>query len=121
MVTTDAVSVRTTLLLVRYRFHLTLPSRSGERQVVAEDARLLAYEGLPQRARWLDDDAAAALLGAHATANTHELAARNAITRALDGLPASPTTSPSTAPVWPPNSTPRTAACARPTKRSSAA
>ncbi|MEV8550097.1 DEAD/DEAH box helicase [Streptomyces glaucescens] len=87
VVTTDAVSVRTTLLLVRYRFHLTLPSRTGERQVVAEDARLLAYEGLPQRARWLDDDAAAALLGARATANTHELAARNAITRALEGLP----------------------------------
>ncbi|CAL9395908.1 RNA polymerase-associated protein RapA [Streptomyces sp. enrichment culture] len=87
VVTTDAVSVRTTLLLVRYRFHLTLPSRTGERQVVAEDACLLAYEGLPQRARWLDDDATAALLGARATANTHELAARNAITRALDGLP----------------------------------
>ncbi|MGW4456224.1 helicase-related protein [Streptomyces albidoflavus] len=87
VVTTDAVSVRTTLLLVRYRFHLTLPSRSGERQVVAEDARLLAYEGLPQRARWLDDDAAAALLGARATANTHELAARKAIIRALEGLP----------------------------------
>ncbi|MFE1032909.1 DEAD/DEAH box helicase [Streptomyces sp. NPDC058807] len=87
VVTTDAVSVRTTLLLVRYRFHLTLPSRSGERQVVAEDARLLAYEGLPQRARWLDDDAAAALLGARATANTHELAARKSISRALEGLP----------------------------------
>ncbi|WP_055621994.1 DEAD/DEAH box helicase [Streptomyces sp. JHA19] len=87
VVTTDTVSVRTTLLLVRYRFHLTLPSRTGERQLVAEDARLLAYEGLPQRARWLDDDAATALLGARATANTHELAARNAITRALDGLP----------------------------------
>ncbi|WP_186779381.1 DEAD/DEAH box helicase [Streptomyces salinarius] len=87
VVTTDAVSVRTTLLLVRYRFHLTLPSRSGERQVVAEDARLLSYEGLPQRARWLDDDAAAALLGARATANTHELAARKSISRALEGLP----------------------------------
>ncbi|MBZ2409149.1 DEAD/DEAH box helicase [Streptomyces albidoflavus] len=87
VVTTDAVSVRTTLLLVRYRFHLTLPSRSGERQVVAEDARLLAYEGLPQRARWLDDDATAALLGARATANTHELAARKSISRALEGLP----------------------------------
>ncbi|MGV9568608.1 helicase-related protein [Streptomyces nigra] len=87
VVTTDTVSVRTTLLLVRYRFHLTLPSRTGERQLVAEDARLLAYEGLPQRARWLDDDAAAALLGARATANTHELAARKSITRALEGLP----------------------------------
>ncbi|MET7850775.1 DEAD/DEAH box helicase [Streptomyces avermitilis] len=87
VVTTDAVTIRTTLLLVRYRFHLTLPSRTGERQVVAEDARLLAYEGMPSRARWLDDDAASALLAARASANTHEQAARNAISRALDGLP----------------------------------
>jgi hypothetical protein len=81
------VTTRTTLLLVRYRFHLTLPSRTGERQLVAEDARLLAYEGLPSRARWLDDDAAAALLAARASANTHEQRARNQITRDLDGLP----------------------------------
>ncbi|MEU1672744.1 DEAD/DEAH box helicase [Streptomyces roseifaciens] len=87
VVTTDAVTIRTTLLLVRYRFHLTLPSRTGERQLVAEDARLLAYEGSPSRARWLDDDAAAALPAARATANTHEQLARNQITRALDGLP----------------------------------
>lgn len=87
VITTDAVSIRTTLLLVRYRFHLTLPSRSGERQLVAEDARLLAYEGLPSRARWLDDDAATALLSARAAANTHEQRARNQITRDLDGLP----------------------------------
>ncbi|MEU5641925.1 DEAD/DEAH box helicase [Streptomyces milbemycinicus] len=87
VVTTDAVTIRTTLLLVRYRFHLTLPSRTGERQLVAEDARLLAYEGMPSRARWLDDDAAAALLAARATANTHEQLARNQITRSLDGLP----------------------------------
>ncbi|MGW1066337.1 helicase-related protein [Streptomyces aureus] len=87
VVTTDAVTTRTTLLLVRYRFHLTLPSRTGERQVVAEDARLLAYEGMPARARWLDDEAATALLGARASANTHEQTARNAISRTLDGLP----------------------------------
>ncbi len=87
VVTTDAVTTRTTLLLVRYRFHLTLPSRTGERQLVAEDARLLAYEGLPQRARWLDDDAAAALLAARASGNTHEQRARNQIARDLDALP----------------------------------
>ncbi|MYS22516.1 Type III restriction enzyme, res subunit [Streptomyces sp. DvalAA-14] len=86
VVTTNAVTTRTTLLLVRYRFHLTLPSRTGERQVVAEDARLLAYEGIPARARWLDDDAATALLAAGATANTHEQSARNHISRTLDGL-----------------------------------
>jgi superfamily II DNA or RNA helicase len=86
VITTDAVSIRTTLLLVRYRFHLTLPSRTGERQLVAEDARLLAYEGLPHRARWLDEDAAGALLSARATSNTHEQLARNHLRKDLDGL-----------------------------------
>ncbi|ROQ77028.1 DEAD/DEAH box helicase [Streptomyces sp. NBC_01260] len=86
VVTTDAVTVRTTLLLVRYRFHLTLPSRTGEKQLVAEDARLLAFEGMPHRARWLDDDTAAELLAARASANTNPQAARNQITRTLDGL-----------------------------------
>lgn len=87
VVTTDAVTIRTTLLLVRYRFHLTLPSRTGERQIVAEDARLLAFEGLPARARWLDNDAAATLLGARAATSTHEQLVHNQITRTLDGLP----------------------------------
>ncbi|MFC8286577.1 DEAD/DEAH box helicase [Streptomyces cyaneofuscatus] len=87
VVTTDAVTVRTTLLLVRYRFHLTLPSRTGERQLVAEDARLLAYEGMPSRARWLDDNATAALLAARATGNTHEQLVRNQIARDLGALP----------------------------------
>ncbi|WP_086824984.1 DEAD/DEAH box helicase [Streptomyces sp. NRRL B-24572] len=87
VVTTDAVRVRTTLLLVRYRFHLTLPSRTGERQLVAEDARLLAYEGMPSRARWLDDEATTALLGARATANTHEQMVANQIAKDLGGLP----------------------------------
>ncbi|MEU1288854.1 DEAD/DEAH box helicase [Kitasatospora sp. NPDC005856] len=86
VVTTDAVTVRTTLLLVRYRFHLTLPSRSGEKQIVAEDARLLAFEGMPARARWLSDEAAADLLAARASANTNPQLARNQTARTLDGL-----------------------------------
>ncbi|MFA3839551.1 DEAD/DEAH box helicase [Streptomyces aureus] len=86
VVTTEAVTSRTTLLLVRYRFHLTLPSRTGEKQLVAEDARLLAFEGMPQRARWLDDDAATELLAARASSNTNPQMARNAITRTLDNL-----------------------------------
>ncbi|MFJ9952568.1 DEAD/DEAH box helicase [Kitasatospora sp. NPDC091207] len=85
VLTTDAVSVRTTLLLVRYRFHLTLPSRTGEKQLVAEDARLLAFEGMPARARWLDDEAAAELLAARASDNTNPQLARNQIVRTLDG------------------------------------
>lgn len=86
VVTTDAVTARTTLLLVRYRFHLTLPSRTGEKQLVAEDARLLAFEGMPQRARWLDDDRAAELLAVRASANTNPQMSRNQIARTLDNL-----------------------------------
>ncbi|MGW1491635.1 helicase-related protein [Streptomyces sp. NPDC002402] len=70
VITTEAVSTRTTLLLVRYRFHLTLPSRTGDKQLVAEDARLLAFQGSPKNAVWLPAEQAVALLDATASENT---------------------------------------------------
>ncbi|NIL50927.1 DEAD/DEAH box helicase [Streptomyces sp. 2BBP-J2] len=86
VVTTDAVSTRTTLLLVRYRFHLTLPSRNGEKQVVAEDARLLAFEGAPRNAVWLPQERAVELLEARATENTAAASGERTMTRILDQL-----------------------------------
>ena len=50
---TAAVSRRTTLLLVRFRMHLELPGRDDRRQVVAEDAQVLAYRGRADNADWL--------------------------------------------------------------------
>lgn len=87
VITTDAVSTRTTLLLVRYRFHLTLPSRSGERQLVAEDARLLAFEGAPRSAVWLPPERAVGLLDATASGNTDPHFGERTMTRILDQLP----------------------------------
>ncbi|MEU6086696.1 DEAD/DEAH box helicase [Streptomyces sp. NPDC047085] len=87
VVTTDAVSTRTTLLLVRYRFHLTLPSRSGEKQLVAEDARLLAFEGSPKNAVWLSQERAGALLDVTASANTDPHFGERMMQRVLDQLP----------------------------------
>ncbi|MET9371467.1 DEAD/DEAH box helicase [Streptomyces griseoflavus] len=86
VVTTDAVSTRTTLLLVRYRFHLTLPSRNGEKQVVAEDARLLAFEGAPSNAVWLPQERAVELLEARATENTAAASGERTMTRILGQL-----------------------------------
>jgi superfamily II DNA or RNA helicase len=86
VITTDAVSTRTTLLLVRYRFHLTLPSRSGERQLVAEDARLLAFERAPRNAVWLPPERAAGLLDATASENTDPHFGERTMTRILDQL-----------------------------------
>ncbi|MFE1911084.1 DEAD/DEAH box helicase [Streptomyces anandii] len=87
VITTDAVTTRTTLLLVRYRFHLTLPSRSGERHLVAEDARLLAFEGAPRNAVWLPPERAVGLLDATASGNTDPHFGERTMTRILHQLP----------------------------------
>ncbi|PWG12293.1 helicase [Streptomyces sp. V2] len=87
VVTTEGVRTRTTLLLVRYRFHLTLPSRKGDQQVVAEDARLLAFEGAPKSAVWLAPDQAVALLDAEASENTDKHFGERTMTRILAQLP----------------------------------
>src|SRR5690606_30132795 len=55
---TAAVTKRTTLLLVRYRLHVTLPPPSATpdrppHKTVAEEARLLAFRGAPDAAEWL--------------------------------------------------------------------
>lgn len=86
VIRTRAVKKRTTLLLVRYRFHLTLPSRSGDQRLVAEDARLLAFEGAPVSAAWLTEAQALALTVAKAHENIAPEFAENTIGRALDGL-----------------------------------
>ncbi|THA47294.1 helicase-related protein [Streptomyces sp. A1136] len=87
VITTDAVTTRTTLLLVRYRFHLTLPSRTGDKQLVAEDARLLAFQGSPKNAAWLPPEEAIALLDATATENTDAYFGERTMTRILGQLP----------------------------------
>ncbi|MDX3631988.1 DEAD/DEAH box helicase [Streptomyces europaeiscabiei] len=87
VVTTDAVGTLTTLLLVRYRFHLTLPSRSGEKQLVAEDARLIAFEGSARKAEWLPPERARDLLEATASESTDRHYAERTVTRLLTQLP----------------------------------
>ncbi|QVQ53165.1 DEAD/DEAH box helicase [Spiractinospora alimapuensis] len=87
VIRTDAVDEATTLLLVRYRFHLTLPSRHGTRQMVAEDARLLAFTGTPDHPEWLEPEQATALLEVSATQNTALAMAKPTMRMVLDDLP----------------------------------
>lgn len=88
VIRTNGVATRTTLLLVRYRFHLTLPSRATQRQIVAEDARLLAFQGSPATATWLPAEDALALLDLTADANTDAAFGERTMRRVLDGLDA---------------------------------
>lgn len=86
VVRTAAVSTRTTLLLVRYRFHLELPSRTGARQLVAEDVATLAFEGAPAQANWLEPQAVIPLLDAAPSGNVPGPQAEQFLSRSLDGI-----------------------------------
>jgi superfamily II DNA or RNA helicase len=85
---TKAVKERTTLLLVRFRFHLVSPSKTGDHQLVAEEARIFAYRGTPDAPEWLGDDEVNSLLDAKPDANIAPDQAAGFLQKALDGLPA---------------------------------
>jgi len=89
VIRTRAVEKRTTLLLVRLRFHLLGRDRQGnERRLLAEDLALAAFTGSPENAVWLPPEAAAPLLAAEPNANTVEDIARTHIERILAGFDA---------------------------------
>jgi superfamily II DNA or RNA helicase len=85
VIRTPVVSTRTTLLLARYRFHVTLPGRAETKTIVAEDAKLLAYRSTAEMNDWLEDTEIADLLVASAENVLPELVQR-AIERAIDEL-----------------------------------
>lgn len=85
---THAVSQRTTVLLVRFRFHLDLPTPTGIRQVVTEEARFLAFAGAPDQAQWLETSAVDTVLTAAPDANVASDQAADLTERVVRALPA---------------------------------
>ncbi|MCL4445706.1 MAG: hypothetical protein M1134_02355, partial [Actinobacteria bacterium] len=70
VIRTDAVTALTTLLLVRYRFDVTIRRRGGNGySQLAEDVALHAFTGLPTAPEWLSNEDAEALLQATPTVN----------------------------------------------------
>ncbi|GAA2000764.1 helicase-related protein [Nocardiopsis rhodophaea] len=63
------VRVRTVLLLVRYRFLLTLPGRDTPRTVVVEDAQVRGYRSAGGGREWLSDEEVASLLASSPDGN----------------------------------------------------
>jgi hypothetical protein len=84
---TSAVGRRTTLLLVRFRMHVDLPGRDDRRQVVAEDAQVLAYRGRPDDADWLLPAEVQSLLAARPSGNVPPDQAVDFAERAVADLP----------------------------------
>jgi superfamily II DNA or RNA helicase len=80
---TESVSTRTTLLLVRYRFHLVTTRADGEHPLLAEDCAVVAFEGDPSSPAWIDDEGASSLLDANPAGNIHPDQAREFLTDVL--------------------------------------
>ena len=59
---TKAVPRRTTLLLVRMRYHIISRFIGRETALLAEDVKLVAFEGSPKNPQWLGSEAANRLL-----------------------------------------------------------
>ena len=85
---TSQVEKRTTLLLVRMRYHIITAQRSRpESTVLAEDCQVLAFQGAPASAQWLDDKAwIEQLLEAQPDGNVYEDQARQFLRQLLAGI-----------------------------------
>lgn len=68
---TDAVTKRTTLLLLRLRFqiHERAKGAASERALLAEDCALVGFRGAPDAPQWLNDEETEALLNAIPSGN----------------------------------------------------
>lgn len=88
VIRTQAVSTRTTLLLLRLRCHLDgKDSKGRSRELLAEDLLVLGFTGAPDRAVWLEDAACETLLAAAPSGNVDADSARTQLERILEKLP----------------------------------
>jgi len=66
---TDRIQRRTTLLLLRYRYHIVIQDGDLEKQLLAEDSQVVGFAGAPAEAEWIDPVQVADLLEATPTQN----------------------------------------------------
>lgn len=88
VIRTGRVSTITTALLLRLRFHIVSGQEGTERPLLAEDLLLVAFEGFPDEARWLDPAAAEALFQHEPEANVPAARAREFLHDIFDDIEA---------------------------------
>ncbi len=86
VIRTARVSKRTTLLLLRHRFHIVTRIDDAEHPLLAEDSELIAFAGSPQNAEWLPAEVAETLLAAEPEANVAPEQARDFLQKVTDGI-----------------------------------
>jgi superfamily II DNA or RNA helicase len=87
VIRTAAVSARTTLLLVRYRFHLITTRGGVEEPLLAEDCAVLGFRGSPATPTWLSSDEVEPLLAAVPAGNVDRQQAVEFLAEAIAAFP----------------------------------
>lgn len=85
---TRAVSQTTTLLLLRYRYHIITRKGNQSTPLLAEECEITGFRGSPRAAQWLTPDEAEALLQAQPDGNIAPVQASQFLQRTLDAMPA---------------------------------
>lgn len=85
---TRDIETRTTLLLLRLRFQIVHQQSGVERRLLAEDCRLVGFTGSGSNLAWIENGAAASLLGVSPSKNLLADQARDQVRRAISELPA---------------------------------
>jgi len=83
---TAQVERRTTLILLRFRYHIVTVQGDQEKPLLAEDCQVLAFVGSPQTAEWLDNAAAERLLRLMPDANITSEQASDFVRKVVDGF-----------------------------------
>jgi len=83
---TRAVGRTTTLLLLRFRYHIVTQRGQDETPLLAEECQVLGFTGRPDVPQWLSIDEAEELLQAQPDANVAPQQATQFIRRVLDGM-----------------------------------
>ena len=85
---TSQIERRTTLLLLRMRYHIITTQRGrAESTLLAEDCQVLAFQGAPASAQWIDDKAwIERLLETRPDSNIYEDQAQQFLTRLLANI-----------------------------------
>jgi superfamily II DNA or RNA helicase len=88
VIRTGKVQRRSTLLLLRHRFHIVTRIGQDERPLLAEDAQLVAFAGPPHTPEWLSAEVAEQLLAAEPEANVPPEQVRDFVRKVTDGMEA---------------------------------
>jgi hypothetical protein len=81
-----SVALRTTVLLVRYRFHIVTIKGGESIPLLAEDCRLLAFAGPPSDPHWLENGAAERLLAVKPEGNIQPEQASIFVQKVVEGF-----------------------------------